>query len=82
VYEVINGITYDRRNFHRKLMQSHLVEDVDSRTLMASTTTAPCKSSIAAPRGRKPKFFRLSKRRNRDTDSDIEEGSIKDLFTF
>lgn len=83
VYEVINGITYDRRNFHRKLMQSHLVEDADSPSpLMASANTASCESSIAAPRGRKPKFFRLSKRRNRDTDSDIEEGSIKDLFTF
>ncbi|MDE6010739.1 MAG: NUDIX hydrolase [Muribaculaceae bacterium] len=29
VYEAVNNITYDRRNFHRKLMNSGLVEEVD-----------------------------------------------------
>lgn len=29
VYEVISGNSFDRRNFHRKLMQSNMISDID-----------------------------------------------------
>ncbi|MDE6271704.1 MAG: NUDIX hydrolase [Muribaculaceae bacterium] len=34
VYEVINGKTYDRRNFHKKLLKSEIVEEVTSSYMM------------------------------------------------
>lgn len=55
VYEAINGTTYDRRNFQRKLIQSGIVEEssVDfgkaHHEFMGSTSPAPSEKCCAMP---------------------------------
>lgn len=80
VYEVINGTTYDRRNFHRKLMQSDIVEPIEEDTLSTSEMQLS-EPKASYSRGRKPKQFRLSSIFRSDRHNS-DEGSIKDLFNF
>lgn len=85
VYEVINGTTYDRRNFQRKLMQTGFVDRHDS---FADTGCEPQDIAMPSPataeaaptaRGRRPTLFTFIKKKKTDPD---EDGSIKDLFNF
>lgn len=94
VYEVITGNTYDRRNFHRKLMQSDVIRDLDEDeddaimpcSVMESScpepkcTVEPLEKS-AGRRGRKLRFFRLNRDRKEEESRD-DDASIKDLFNF
>ncbi|MDE7080827.1 MAG: NUDIX hydrolase [Muribaculaceae bacterium] len=90
VYETVNNTTYDRRNFHRKLMQSDIVEAVDDdASICISSSNMPGKTP---ERGRRPRLFRLgeslrtlSAPDNPSVAADEdkrEDGSMKDLFLF
>ena len=76
VYEEINGTTYDRRNFQRKLMQADLLCEPEENQ---------------ATRGRrysvKPSLKKLFGRQSAseediDDSDNSEPGSIKDIFNF
>lgn len=50
VYEVISGNTFDRRNFHRKLMQTGVISDVEeSMPRPYPANEVCCSSSVSAP---------------------------------
>ena len=92
VYEAITGISYDRRNFQRKAMQSGIIREAevssrqysecsfDNDVASLSEEERPRSSERKiSPRSRK-KFFSFN--REKDKNEDEEEGSIKDLFNF
>lgn len=98
VYEVISGNTYDRRNFHRKLIQTGVIQDVIPQSGYNNDTdgagaccTEPSASfeSAAAPAPETPKKGKGRKLRffrfNEDRQPCTEsddDASIKDLFNF
>lgn len=87
VYEAINGVTYDRRNFSRKLMQADMVEETDKVQPTGASRPAKLfrlKNSILGGL-----FGRCASAKPEPdvTDGDVDaddapEGSIKDLFNF
>lgn len=104
VYEVINGTTYDRRNFQRKALQSDILmptpEDVEY-TIREDSIVAEQRSYLRSPspdaiaeeaethqrnQYQKPRrgtrLFSLNKYRHKDTNTDEERGSLRDLFNF
>lgn len=105
VYEVINGTTYDRRNFQRKALQSDLLmptaEDAEytiqeePRELRSTSVEYCCaepspmieeEDTRSRNRYQKPRrgtrLFSLNRKKNRDTNSEDEKGSLRDLFNF
>lgn len=82
VYEVITGNTYDRRNFHRKLMQTDVIRDVAEASSPAPTACSSMPLHRAPKsKGRKLRFFRFNKDRASESEGD-DDASIKDLFNF
>lgn len=82
VYEVITGNTYDRRNFHRKLMQTDVIRDVAEASSPAPTACSSMPLHRAPKsKGRKLRFFRFNKDRVSESEGD-DDASIKDLFNF
>lgn len=91
VYEVISGNTFDRRNFHRKLMQSEVIRDVRedincSCAAMPTVAEPPAAeeercTENARPKSRRLRFFRFNKERKNKPGTE-EDASIKDLFNF
>lgn len=84
VYEAINGTTYDRRNFQRKLMQSGLVEEVEEPSPNYCSCSMPEDSELRedSSSSRRNKLYR---RIQGDEDNDGCEssgGSTKNLFDF
>ena len=69
VYEAVNDTSYDRRNFHRKLLNSGLVEEAE----------APYEASAV---GRPPKMFTLRDRRESSREEEGTDPSLKDIFNF
>lgn len=98
VYEVISGNTYDRRNFHRKLMQTGVIQDVAPQAeygIDADGACSCCMESADRPRPKEaaapaaPKKSKGRKLRffrfNTDRQPASEsddDASIKDLFNF
>ncbi|MDE7413361.1 MAG: NUDIX hydrolase [Muribaculaceae bacterium] len=92
VYEAITGISFDRRNFQRKAIQSGWIEESEatinedniapSFACEAAAPTSVCGNisrSLSGERSsRKRKRFSF---RSKD-DNEEDEGSIKDLFNF
>ncbi|MBD5292468.1 MAG: NUDIX hydrolase [Bacteroides sp.] len=69
VYEAVNDTSYDRRNFHRKLLNSGLVEEAEALYEASAV-------------GRPPKMFTLRDRRESSRDEEGADPSLKDIFNF
>lgn len=84
VYEAINGVAYDRRNFQRKLLQSEIIEEapIDCGGCFSRAQDEP-----SGRRGqRASRFFSLREAahapNSKACGENDSEGSIKDLFQF
>lgn len=88
VYEAITGVSYDRRNFLRKMLQSGMVEEVDAPSAIHPEQcedglpgTQTCEASASMSQ-RRSKLYRRSQADGSDDAPDTSSGSTKNLFDF